>query len=86
MILLAGSYDAATRLDTFTRRFELTLKNGETVTQDILCQKHFASLEQLHGWLSDAGFVIEQEYGNTKKEPIGDESRGVIIYAKKEVR
>lgn len=83
MILLGGSYDAETRLDSFTRRFELTMKNGETITQDIPCQKHFASLVQLHGWLSEAGFVIEQEYSGYDRSPVSKESTGVIIYARK---
>ena len=83
MILLGDSYNATTHVDSFTRRFELTMKNGEVVAQDIPCQKHFAPLEQLHGWLQDAGFVIEQEYGDNKKTTVNDESRGVIIYAKK---
>ena len=86
MILLAGSYNADTRLSNFIRRFELTLKNGETVRQDIPCQKHFASLEQLHGWLKNAGFFIEQEYGDFNCNPVTDDSRGVVIYARKEVR
>lgn len=83
MILLGDSYDATTGMSSFTRRFELTLKNGEGITQDILCQKHFAPLEQLHEWLHSAGFIIEQEYGDTSRNAVNDESRGVIIYAKK---
>ena len=83
MIFLGDSFDAITGMSSFTRRFELVLKNGETIIQDILCQKHFAPLEQLHGWLNDVGFVIEQEYSDTNKNMVNDESRGVIIYAKK---
>jgi len=83
MILLGDSYDASTGMSGFTRRFELTLKNGETIIQDIFCQKHFAPLEQLHGWLGNAGFVIEQEYGDCHGNPVTDSSRGVVIYARK---
>ena len=83
MILLAGSYDADTRLSHFTRRFELALKNGETVRQDILCHKHFAPLKQLHDWLTEAGFTIEQEYGDTRRSPVDENSKGVILYARK---
>jgi len=86
MILLAEEYDAETRLDSFTRRFELTLKNGETITQDISCAKHFAPLEQIHDWLKNAGFVVEQEYGGFNRKPVTDDSRGVVIYARKEAR
>lgn len=85
-ILLGDSYDAITGTCKFIRRFELTLKNGEIITRDVLCQKHVASLEQLHGWLHNAGFIIEQEYGDTNKNAVTDESRGVIIYAKVNTR
>ena len=83
MVLIGDRYDLNTRLSSFTRRFELTLANGETITQNILSEKHFASLEQIHKWLHNAGFVIEQEYGDTDKSVVNAESRGVIIYAKK---
>jgi len=83
MSLTSGSYDAVAGMSRFTRRFELTMKNGEKITQDIQCGKHFASLEQLHGWLYNAGFVIEQEYGDSNGNPISDDSRGVVIYARK---
>ena len=81
MILVGDSYDANTGMGSFIRRFELTLKNGETITQDIPCQKHFAPLDQLHEWLKKAGFVIEQEYGDCNGNPVTDDSRGVVIYA-----
>jgi len=83
MILLAGSYDAETRLSSFTRRFELQIKNGKFIKQDIPSQKHFAPLEQLHCWLSNAGFAIEQEYEDNQRNPVNEKSQGVIIYAKK---
>ncbi len=83
MLLVGDDYDAATGMSRFTRRFELALANGETITQDISCQKHFAPLEVLHGWLQKAGFVVEQQYSDIKKNAVNDESRGVIIYARK---
>ncbi|MHC1694106.1 MAG: class I SAM-dependent methyltransferase [Eubacteriales bacterium] len=86
MILLVGEYDMNTRLDRFTRRFELTLKSGELIRQDIPCVKHFASLDQVHGWLSNAGFTVEYEYEGFDRKPVTDDSHGVIIYARKGVR
>ena len=83
MKLLAGEYDSNTRLDTFTRRFELTLKSGETIQEDIPCVKHFATLNQIHNWLSDAGFSIEQEYGDYNRNPIVENTKRVIIFARK---
>jgi hypothetical protein len=83
MILLPGSFNGETCLDSFGRRFELTLANGEKIQQDIDCVKHFATLELLHNWLSDAGFVIELECEDFDKNPINDDSTEVKIYAKK---
>ena len=86
MLLFDGSYDKKTRLSAFTRRFELTLQNGETIRQEIPCAKHFATLEQIHGWLRDAGFSIEQEYGDYQRSPISRKTRRAIILARKEAR
>ena len=83
MILIGGGYDAATQMDSFIRRFELTLKNGEAVSQEFPCQKHYVSLDQLHDWLQEAGFTIEQEYADYHRNPIDDNSIRVIIYARK---
>ena len=83
MILLPGSFDAETSLDSFGRRFELTLASGEKIMQDIDCVKHFATLQQIHGWLSDAGFIIELECEDFDKNPVNDDSCYVIIYARK---
>jgi len=83
MMSYGSTYDAETQINSFIRRFELTLKSGETITQDIPSQKHFATLKQLHEWLHDAGFIIEHEYGNYNKDPISDKTHGAIIYAQK---
>ena len=83
MTLIAGAYDSHTQPDTFTRRFELKLKNGEKIQQDIPCVKHFASLDQVHKWLSNNGFIIDREYEDYNQNPINENSGKVIIYAKK---
>ena len=82
MALVDYAYDAAARLDIFTRRFELTLKNGETVTQDIPCVKHNASLEQVRGWLAAAGLTIEAKYGGYDRSPIDAQTERAIIIAR----
>ncbi len=64
MILQGSSYDKESRRIKFIRRFEMTLADGSTLVQDIPSEKHFASLEQIHTWLTDAGFVIEKECGD----------------------
>ena len=76
VMLLGGTYNADTQIDTFTRRYEFTLKSGEIIKKDISGQKHFATLKQINRWLRDAEFTIEQEH-------ISSNTRGVIIYASK---
>lgn len=83
MILIPGSFNSETSLNSFGRRFELTFANGGELSQNIDCVKHFATLEQIHGWLSDAGFIIELECEDFDKNPINDESCEVKIYAQK---
>ncbi|MCL2286114.1 MAG: class I SAM-dependent methyltransferase [Firmicutes bacterium] len=79
----SGSYDADTGIDKFTRIFELTLATGEKIQQEVACQKHFATLGQIHEWLASAGFVIELECENFDKKSIDDDSCSLIIYARK---
>jgi SAM-dependent methyltransferase len=81
--LINGKYDADTRKDSFTNAYDLLLPNGEKVTGRVPRYKHFMPLEQLRWWLRNAGFVVEWEYGNYKREPISDKTNRAVIYAKK---
>ena len=83
MVLLAGEYDARTQNDSFIRRFELTLANGEKITQDIPSVKHCVTLGQIHDWLRNYGFSTLQEYRDYNGNPIDDNSYRVILYARK---
>ncbi len=83
MTLLGSRYDAETRMNTFTRRFELVLADGTEVFEEIFSAKHFASLEQIREWLSHAGFVIETECGDYQGNPISDETNRAIVWARK---
>ncbi len=83
MILLDSMYDKYTGISTFVRRFDLTLKSVEVIKKDISCLKHFAMLEQIHKWLSNTGFVVEQEYGDYNRNPISEATSRAIIYARK---
>lgn len=83
MALLDNRYDMDTGICTYIRRFELVLRNGKTVQKDVLSLKHFATLEQIHQWLSHAGFTVEQEYGDYNRNPIGESTNRAIIFARK---
>ena len=83
MVLLDSAYDAESRINTFIRRFELFLADGSTLVQEIPSKKHFATLEQIHKWLAESGFVIEQECGDYQGNPISETTHRAIIWAKK---
>jgi SAM-dependent methyltransferase len=81
--LTKGSFDEDTGILSFKRYNEQRLANGKVIKEESESMKHYATLDQIHGWLSSAGLTVEFEYENFDKKPIDDESRDVIIYAKK---
>ena len=83
MALLDSSFDSKTGLNKFIRRFELLLSDGTEIRQDIPSTKHFATLEQIHQWLEDAGFTVEEEYGDYRRNPISETTNRAIIWARK---
>lgn len=83
MVLLDSTYDAKSRINTFIRRFEMVLADGNTLVQEIPSEKHFVTLEQIHKWLAESGFVIEQECGDYQGNPIGEKTHRAIIWARK---
>lgn len=83
MTLLGSAYDPRTRIVRFTRRFELSLPGDRVATQDIPSYKHFATLDQLHGWLDRAGLALEGEWGGYDRRPIGEDTSRAILWARK---
>lgn len=83
MTLLDSVYDERSRMNRFVRKFELVLNDGSRVEEEIPSEKHFASLEQIHQWLSKAGFFIEKEYGDYNHNPISESTHRAIIWARK---
>lgn len=83
--LTKGSFDEETGILKFKRFFEQKLSNGKVIKKESESVKHYATLEQIHGWLSNAGFIVEFEYEDFDKNPINDESKSVIVYAKKRI-
>jgi len=79
----AGSFDEETGILKYKRIFEQRLADGRVIKKEDEAIKHYATLAQLHGWLSDAGFEIELECEDFDKGPITDKSCEVIIYARK---
>ena len=83
MILLNSVYDTEGRINRFIRRFEMILTDGSTLVQEIPSKKHFAALEQIHKWLAESGFVIEQECGDYQGHLISEITNRAIIWARK---
>ena len=81
--ITSGSFDEETGILTFKRFFEQRLVNGKVIKKETVKTKHYATLEQIRNWLSDAGFSIELEYEDFDKKPINDDSNSVVIYARK---
>ena len=84
MVLRDNTFDREKRLAHFVRRYELTLPDGRVIRRDIPNVKHFASLEEIHGWLAASGLVIEEEYGDYARSPIGETTNRAIIWARKQ--
>lgn len=83
MILFNSTFDKERSINRFTRRFELTLTDGRRVMEDIPSSKHFATLKQIHTWLSSNGFIVEEEYGDYNRNPISENTGRAVIWAKK---
>jgi hypothetical protein len=83
MVLLDGKFDKESGVYKFVRRFELKLADGEVIAEDIPSVKHFATLEEIYSWLSSAGFIVEEVYGDYNYNPIGEKTNRAIIWAKK---
>ena len=82
MLLCDSAYDAETGLIQSTRRYELETATGEKIRKETPSVKHYVSLEQIHTWLSEEGFRIENEYGDYAGNSIGETTGRAIICAK----
>ncbi|MBE5962770.1 MAG: class I SAM-dependent methyltransferase [Lachnospiraceae bacterium] len=83
MLLRENKFDRENSMIRFIRRFELTLNDGRTITQEILDMKYFVTPEKVHKWLTNAGFVVENEYGDYKYNPISESTSRAILWARK---
>ena len=83
MSLVNSAFDKERKIIQFTRSFKLTLNDGHIITEDIPSVKHFATLEQIHTWLSANGFIVQEEYGDYNRNPISENTNRAIIWARK---
>lgn len=85
-VSINSTYDASTGITQSIRRFEMILADGSIFIQEIPVRKHFASLEQVHTWLERAGFVVENEWGDYRGNPISESTHRAIIWARKKLK
>jgi SAM-dependent methyltransferase len=78
-----GTYDPSTQIASGNNRTELTLPDGSQQIHYGTYSKHIPTLEQVHGWLKEIGFVIQEEYGDYARNPISEKTHKAIIIAKK---
>lgn len=84
-ICINDFYDLHTHIATGRRHIELTMPDGHQVVINQNWKKHIPTLEQIHVWLHDAGFVIENEYGTYDGQPISEATYRAVIYARKAI-
>jgi hypothetical protein len=61
---VADNYDPVTRIDCRIYHWDLTLGSGERYVKPYTSYNRFSSQEQVYGWITDAGLVIEKSYKN----------------------
>lgn len=85
-ILKGGDYSPETRIDSSDRRYEIMPHGGIKEVFNTTIVKHFPTLKQVHGWLSDAGFTVVWECGGYDRRPVDENELGThpIIWARKE--
>ena len=81
MSLSNSTYDMETCMIHATRRYELETSTGMKIHKEVPSVKHYVLPEQLHTWLEDAGFYIENEYGDYDGNPISEATGRAIICA-----
>lgn len=78
-----GAFCEETGLLKFKRFLLQRSADGNEIRKETEETKHYASLDEIHRWLWNAGFSLEFEYENFQGKPIDENSTEVILYAKK---
>ena len=78
-----GLYNPVTRIAVWNNHTELTLPGGEKHILSGHGHKYVCAREDVLGWLNDAGFVVEEEFGGCDRRPFAGKAGWDIIWAKK---
>lgn len=82
-IVIGGAYDSRTGIDRGERRYEIAPADAEPFSVTRAVVKHFPFMEQVRGWLKQAGWEIEQLYGGYDRRPFSESTPGnrAILWA-----
>jgi len=79
-------HDSARRLVRFRRTATVQTPDGRAYTKEWTQQKHPPSTEEMRGWLTKHGFIIEDIWGDRRRAPYTDDSSRAIFWAAKKVK
>lgn len=82
-VLIGDGYNVKTQIAYGRRYTELTTPDGQQETIHEEWEKHIPTLEQVHKWLADSGFIIDKEFGDYNGNPISKKTYKAIIWARK---
>ncbi len=83
MSLSSSSYDSASGMVKFLRKYVISTPDGEVIEKEVASMKHYATLEQSHMWLEKYGLTVEEQYGDYQLHPVGEDTYRAILIAKK---
>jgi SAM-dependent methyltransferase len=78
-----GLYNPVTQIAVWANHTELTMPNGEVHIIPGHGHKYVCTRNDVHGWLRDAGFMIEKEFGGCDRRPFIGEQGWDIVWARK---
>ena len=78
-----GLYNPVTQIAIWNNHFEMTLPGGEMRIFAEYGHKYVCTRDEVHDWLKDVGFIIEEEFGDYKRRPFAMEQGQDVIWARK---
>lgn len=82
-LLIDSVYDIQAQSVSGARRWELTTREGETYAKEETYCKKVPSISMMEQWLGDAGFEIEQKFGDYDSSHISEDTCRAIYWARK---
>lgn len=81
MCIYSSSYSRTSGIVKSVRKYVVMKPDGTSIEKEAESIKHFATLDQIHSWLEKNGLRIEEEYGDYKYNPMGENTARAIIKA-----